>query len=703
MGKAGLRIKILLGALILVVIVSGAITAVVSTLVTRQNKGAVNAALDKSLTIVRDSLEEDRTSFLDTIVQMSTVNKVGDDVKFLTGFQDGGLTLVRSNYEKITTLITNAALLNHIWAVRIYNTEKTLFSYFQRNSDTSLVSGFQFQKKFYSRVFKPDEDYNKVEFRESSDIKEISSLLFSGNEMTRAGKLPEKGSVSIEVARDLLGFETRIPLFANVYNKETEQTEPRQVGFIVAISRLGRDFAANMKRITGMGMNLFIGDQYSTGDYPAYAKVDLSTVPEVSQGEKPKFHFSETRFGDQDYFQVLMPFYSGGKRIGGVLLLESDANVKANTRQMVVMISLVALGCIILVVPLAWFVAGKVVNPLVNLRDKLKDIAEGEGDLRTRLEITSKDEIGQLAAWFNTFIDKIHVLIREVAQNSDELNLSSTDLAKISKVMADGAAQTSDQANSVSAASEEMSTSMTSVATSMGQAAENMAMVSKATGEMTQTINEISQNTQEAREITGLVKEKTGQASDQIEELGSAAREIGEVVETITDISGQVNLLALNATIEAARAGEAGKGFAVVANEIKELADQTAGASKDIKEKVEKIRTSTGLTVDQINEVAEVVNKVNEIVLIIASAVEEQSATTSNISDTISQVTQGIDSISSNVSQSSGVSSEIAEQITGVTKNAEEMSQSSSQVDTRSGELSRLAEKLMALVQRFKI
>ncbi|MCG8618670.1 MAG: methyl-accepting chemotaxis protein, partial [Desulfobacterales bacterium] len=383
--------------------------------------------------------------------------------------------------------------------------------------------------------------------------------------------------------------------------------------------------------------------------------------------------------------------------------LQSDALVRENTRQMIVMISLVALVCVALVIPIAWLAAGQVVNPLIRIVDKLKDIAEGEGDLTTRLEVTAKDEIGQVAQWFNTFIDKIHILIQDVDRNADQLNNSSTTLADISRTMAGGAGQTSERSASVSAASEEMNASMTSVAAAMEQAVGNMGTVAAATEEMTSTIGEISKNTVTAREITASVVEKTGMASEQVGELGTSANEIGQVVETISDISSQVNLLALNATIEAARAGEAGKGFAVVANEIKELAAQTADASQEISEKVKNIRNSTDLTVAQINEVAEVVKQVSEIVVMIASAIEEQAATTRNISENIAQVTEGVDQVGVNITQSTAVSAEIAGDIAQVAKTADEMTQSSGTVDIRSKELSELSEKLTAIVKKFKI
>ena len=164
-----------------------------------------------------------------------------------------------------------------------------------------------------------------------------------------------------------------------------------------------------------------------------------------------------------------------------------------------------------------------------------------------------------------------------------------------------------------------------------------------------------------------------------VKELGDAAREIGKVTETITAISEQTNLLALNATIEAARAGEAGKGFAVVANEIKELAKQTADATLDISRKIDITRQSTSATAKDITEITAVIDDINEIVAQIASAVEEQSATTQEVTENLSQAFTGIGEVNANISYGATAAGEIARDITYVNSAAAEISTTASQ------------------------
>lgn len=368
-------------------------------------------------------------------------------------------------------------------------------------------------------------------------------------------------------------------------------------------------------------------------------------------------------------------------------------------RNIILTVIAIALVSVILVLVVS---IRKIVQPINAAAAGLKDIAQGEGNLTMRLPVITKDEVGELATWFNVFIDKLQHIIRDVAGGVQTLSSSSNELSQIAEQMNAGAQQASSKSDTVATAAEEMSANMNNVAAAMEEAATNTNIVATAAEEMSSTIGEIAQHAEMARNISGNAAKKASEATSNINELGVSANSIGKVVETITDISDQVNLLALNATIEAARAGEAGKGFAVVANEIKELAKQTAEATYDIKDKVNAIQATTAKTVGQVSEINEVIIDVNEVVGSIATAVEEQSAATSEIASNVNQMAQGITEVNENVSQSSLVATEIAKDISGVSGIANEMSASSAQVSTSAHELSALAEQLSQMVSQFK-
>ncbi len=173
-----------------------------------------------------------------------------------------------------------------------------------------------------------------------------------------------------------------------------------------------------------------------------------------------------------------------------------------------------------------------------------------------------------------------------------------------------------------------------------------------------------------------------------ITKLGQSSTEIGKVIKVITSIAQQTNLLALNATIEAARAGEAGKGFAVVATEVKELAKQTAKATEDISQKIEAIQTDTKEAVEAIGQITGVINRINDIQNTIASAVEEQTATTSEISRNIAETAKG--------------AADIAKNIGHVAQNAQSTTTGASSTLQAADELARMAVELQKLLSKFK-
>lgn len=382
------------------------------------------------------------------------------------------------------------------------------------------------------------------------------------------------------------------------------------------------------------------------------------------------------------------------------LLTEPYMTPLKEVRNRIVMVTVLA---ILVSFTVVFFISRRIIVSINQAVSGLKNISQGEGDLTQRLSITSSDEVGELAHWFNIFIARMQEIIKDISTNAATLSSSSAEVSKLSISMSEEADGMSEESGMVSDATGDMNTRMKSVAGASEQAALNINMVATATEEMTSTINEIAQNSEKARSITSEMVSHASVVSGKVNELGKATMDIGKVTETITEISEQINLLSLNATIEAARAGESGKGFAVVANEIKELASQTAKATLEIKEKIGGVQLSTEETVAEVEKISTVIQNVNEMVATIATAVEEQSVTTNEISGNVLQASQGIQEVSESIVENSAVSEQIAEKISGVNLAATQVSDNSSKVNNRALALSELAETLKKLVEQFRI
>ena len=410
--------------------------------------------------------------------------------------------------------------------------------------------------------------------------------------------------------------------------------------------------------------------------------------------------FEQYPFMGKDRFFGFGPIEGTGWSIA-VGAIQDD--VLAPIYRMRWMIALASLACFAVGIVIALAVSRMVLLPVRGCVHLLRDISEGEGDLTRRLPVETKDEIGDLARYFNTFVEKLQRIIAEIAGNAQTVASSATELSSVSGQTTQNVRALSSKTSTVAAAAEEMSANIASVATGMDGTTTNLSSVATATEEMTSTIAEIAGNTERARGTTDSAARQVDSFAAVLRDLGHAAQEIGKVTETIAAISSQTNLLALNATIEAARAGEAGRGFAVVANEIKELAQKTAEATKDIRDRIGGIQSATGSAVNDIGQIVDVIGEVNVIVSTIAAAIEEQSAVTREVAENIAQATQDVQDANRRSSEMSAVSRDIARDVEAVDGITGDIRTGGDQVQASAEELSRLAEQLKGLVGQFRV
>jgi methyl-accepting chemotaxis protein len=333
---------------------------------------------------------------------------------------------------------------------------------------------------------------------------------------------------------------------------------------------------------------------------------------------------------------------------------------------------LVAAAGLLLLALLGWVVTRSVVGPLRRVGTVLAALAEG--DLRGEAGVHSQDEVGRMAAALEVSMTNMRGVLAAIGDSSTTLASATEELSASAQDMARLADESSAQSGAVAAAAVQVST--------------NVQIVSAGSEQMGSSIREIAQNAAEVARVAAQAVEVADATTATVAKLGDSSIEVAGVVKVITGIAEQTNLLALNATIEAARAGEAGKGFAVVANEVKELAQETAKATQDITERVQAIQADTQGAVQAISQISSIIGLINDSQSTIAAAVEEQTATTTEMNRNVTEA-----------AQSAG---EIAENIEAVSAATNSTTRAMVDAQTAIDEVARMATSLNSSVARFR-
>jgi methyl-accepting chemotaxis protein len=362
------------------------------------------------------------------------------------------------------------------------------------------------------------------------------------------------------------------------------------------------------------------------------------------------------------------------QKIGTVSIRATNYFVKQKLFRDIVSTSIEISIMVLMLGMIVLFISLKISKPIVNMAAVLKDIAEGEGDLTKTVPVASNDEIGEMAKYFNSFIEKLNGIVINIKGYSKSISSGTQDLSQRMEQIGNTENTLLETTSSTSAAVEEM--------------AGNISTIADNTNHLSTNANETEQLAVDGRKavqgtIDGINKVKyvLEEGAKEVKSLGNRTTEIGNITTVINDIADQTNLLALNAAIESARAGEHGRGFAVVADEVRKLAERTTESTKEITKMISTIQHETNNVIKRMEEVtAEVIEGVKladstggilerivarmgelkQMVNMVANSTNEQSMATNEISDQTIRVTQSVQETGKAVSQSSASTREIA-------------------------------------------
>jgi methyl-accepting chemotaxis protein len=376
-------------------------------------------------------------------------------------------------------------------------------------------------------------------------------------------------------------------------------------------------------------------------------------------------------------------------KIAGELAESASKKLDATITRAKRFMMFVLLGSLIAQLALLFLLTAPVLKSLSAMSDRLRDIATGEGDLTKRIEVSSSDEVGETAGWFNTFVEKLNGIIKQVAGRSAELTAQSGNLSTTAESMAQGVEEVSARTAGLATAAEEMSATSQDIAQNCLLAAENAEAVSQAavagSAVVGGTINSMQR-----------MAENVNQTAARVDTLGHKTDQIGNIITTIEDIADQTNLLALNAAIEAARAGEMGRGFAVVADEVRALAERTTRATREINEMIKAIQKETR---DAVGAMKASIGEVGVAV----DGSRESGAVLGDISCKIGELSQQLNQIATAAEQQTATTMEISSSIQNASMTLDETARTARGTNSAVRDLDRVAEELNRLVSGFRL
>ncbi|MFA5906873.1 MAG: methyl-accepting chemotaxis protein, partial [Desulfobacula sp.] len=407
--------------IVILVLVMAVSTLVVSFLIYRQNMAAAHENNMAAIETVKTRIRGYHDDLKEKIDQMGHFFKIGQNMKFIVEYKESlGLDVTRQPFSELVRAISTMGSNLGIQRIALYDEAGMLIA-FSEKKEAQRISGFYYvnpQPGYAFTLAEEGADLSKSGWKEAAELKEIGYLL------NDKALLEEKSSGSFFNQDKKLGMCYSVPVIQESINANG-QTEKKRYGAIVFHRLFDPELITQMSGLTRTDINLFAKDELFLGNLSGYTRPDLKDIPKTSASSwrvEDQVPIRNTIQVDRKkYIQAVLPLYSDSGFAGAFCVLKSGDLIRSNTLHVVFVLVATFAGCLLLIVPVSFFFAGTIVKPVEKVTESLKDVAQGEGDLTRRIEIRSKDEIGDLSMWFNMFIEKLQHMVADIAQNTKEM------------------------------------------------------------------------------------------------------------------------------------------------------------------------------------------------------------------------------------------------------------------------------------------
>ncbi len=413
--KKSLKNKILIGVPVIFIAVMLVVIVIVSAILNKQNRKAANTLINNAFNIIRYTISERQEKLLFDSRQMASMDNMGRKIKYIVESSSYfKYDTLRPTYTKIASVIYGTSATADVWKAGIYDSNGDLMAFSIIEGNRSTLGCVHSRETIEIASLKPDEELTSESWTKEGSLP-------TGIECSFGREIVDREAIHFGIIDNSLCLVAYVPVMGEEYNPITEKMEAKQVGMVVTVQKLDTAFVKKMAELTGTDVNIFATTGLVRGTRPKYKKLNFKDFPTAS-GQwalaEQSVTLNDVDIAGSSYFQGVLPIYSDFKCVAAIVSLYSKDMAKANTMQIIKLLSLVYFVGVILIVPITILVVVHgIINPIQRVASMMREIARKK-DFTKMLNIESQDEIGDLASSFNEMTENL----RKTTTSMDNLN-----------------------------------------------------------------------------------------------------------------------------------------------------------------------------------------------------------------------------------------------------------------------------------------